>query len=301
MKRIIATLIIGMTLSAALPTMARHGNRTTATNSVVKHKNADASAKKDSATAIVAFSDTTDTDDQDAAPDSVMNYTQIHSNMSDVAKQDAIIPITIVFIICFLAPVAIIGLVIYLIVKSRNQKLKLAEMAIKSGQPIPDFAAKNQASRNDYLWSKGIKNIFLGIGLTVMFFILGINALCSIGLLIAIYGVGQAIIAKTTGGGNINGNFSQQNFNDQRQNATYAGYGGNLVNRLSVDELQRYACAFVRFQCGESLQYVHPQSAVVIAGMACRNRGRVHVLRLVVAAAIVVMGVVGYSHQPCRE
>lgn len=76
MKRIIATLIIGMTLSAALPTMARHGNRTTATNSVVKHKNADASAKKDSATAIVAFSDTTDTDDQDAAPDSVINYTQ---------------------------------------------------------------------------------------------------------------------------------------------------------------------------------------------------------------------------------
>ena len=222
-----------MTLSAALPTMARHGNRTTATNSVVRHKNADAGAKKDSATAIVAFSDTTDTDDQDAAPDSVMNYTQ-----------DAIIPITIVFIICFLAPVAIIGLVIYLIVKSRNQKLKLAEMAIKSGQPIPDFAAKNQVSRNDYLWSKGIKNIFLGIGLTVMFFILGINALCSIGLLIAIYGVGQAIIAKTTGGGNINGNFSQQNFNDQRQNAPYAdnGYNNpqNGYNRQNNDNLQGY-------------------------------------------------------------
>ena len=98
MKRIIATLIIGMTLSAALPTMARHGNGTSATSSVVKHKNADASAKKDSATAIVAFSDTTDTDDQDAAPDSVMNYTKIHSNMSDVAKQmfkEAMIPITI--------------------------------------------------------------------------------------------------------------------------------------------------------------------------------------------------------------
>ena len=239
MKRIIATLIIGMTLSAALPTMARHGNRTSATSSVVRHKNADASAKKDSATAIVAFSDTTDTDDQDAAPDSVMNYTQIHSNMSDVAKQ-----ITIVFIICFLAPVAIIGLVIYLIVKSRNQKLKLAEMAIKSGQPIPDFAAKNQASRYDYLWSKGIKNIFLGIGLTVMFFILDINALCSIGLLIAIYGVGQAIIAKTTGGGNINGNFSQQNFNDQRQNAPYSdnGYNNpqNGYNRQSNDNRQGY-------------------------------------------------------------
>ena len=239
MKRIIATLIIGMTLSAALPTMARHGNRTSATSSVVKHKNADAGAKKDSATAIVAFSDTTDTDDQDAAPDSVMNYTQIHSNMSDVAKQ-----ITIVFIICFLAPVAIIGLVIYLIVKSRNQKLKLAEMAIKSGQPIPDFAAKNQVSRNDYLWSKGIKNIFLGIGLTVMYFILNINLLCSIGLLIAIYGVGQAIIAKTTGGGNINGNFSQQNFNDQRQNAPYAdnGYNNpqNGYNRQSNDNRQGY-------------------------------------------------------------
>lgn len=229
-----------MTLSAALPTMARHGNRTSATSSVVKHKNADAGAKKDSATAIVAFSDTTDTDDQDAAPDSVMNYTQIHSNMS----KDAIIPITMVFIICFLAPVAIIGLVIYLIVKSRNQKLKLAEMAIKSGQPIPDFAAKNQASRNDYLWSKGIKNIFLGIGLTVMYFILNINLACGIGLLIAIYGVGQAIIAKTTGGGNINGNFSQQNFNDQRQNAPYAdnGYNNpqNGYNRQNNDNRQGY-------------------------------------------------------------
>ena len=247
MKRIIATLIIGMTLYAALPTMARHSNRTSATSSVVKHKNADASAKKDSATAIVAFSDTTDTDDQDAAPDSVMNYTKIHSNMSDVAKQmfkEAMIPITIVFIVCFLAPVAIIGLVIYLIVKLRNQKLKLAEMAIKSGQPIPDFAAKNQVPRNDYLWSKGIKNIFQGIGLTVMFFILDINVLCGIGLLIAIYGVGQAIIAKTTGGGNINGNFSQQNFNDQRQNAPYAdnGYNNpqNGYNRQNNDNQQGY-------------------------------------------------------------
>lgn len=234
-----------MTLYAALPTMARHGNRTSATSSVVKHKNADASAKKDSATAIVAFSDTTDTDDENA--DSVMNYTQIHSNMSDVAKQmfkEAMIPITIVFIVCFLAPVAIIGLVIYLIVKSRNQKLKLAEMAIKSGQPIPDFAAKNQVPRNDYLWSKGIKNIFQGIGLTVLFFILEINVLCGIGLLIAIYGVGQAIIAKTTGGGNINGNFSQQNFNDQRQNAPYAdnGYNNpqNGYNRQNNDNQQGY-------------------------------------------------------------
>ena len=91
---------------------------------------------------------------------------------------------------------------------------------------------------------EGIKNIFLGIGLTVMYFILNINLLCGIGLLIAIYGVGQAIIAKTTGGGNINGNFSQQNFNDQRQNAPYSdnGYNNpqNGYNRQSNDNRQGY-------------------------------------------------------------
>lgn len=197
MKRIIATLIIGMTLSAALPTMARHGNRTSTTISGMKNNNA--AAKKDSATAIVAFSDTTDTDDADA--DSVINYNQMRAERMDPIEaifNNSLVRLTALIIISFLTPVSIIGLIIYLIVKSRNQKLRLAEMAIKSGQPIPDFVAKNKTIRNDLMWSKGIKNISIGIGLTIMFFILGFNSLCGIGLLIAIYGVGQAVIAKTT-------------------------------------------------------------------------------------------------------
>ena len=77
-------------------------------------------------------------------------------------------PIAIVFIMFFLAPVMIIALIIYFVIKSRKQKIQLAELALKNGQPIPQEVAQSKPQPNDQaLWEKGVKRMFLGIGIVI--------------------------------------------------------------------------------------------------------------------------------------
>ena len=201
MKRLLLTLIIGLTMTSTVPTMAKHGHRTT--SSVVNHRYAGNNHKKDTATAVVAYSDTTSTAGTDADEDSlsatVVNVpTDSQMKMVSEIMGNTMIPIAVVFIVCFLAPVVIVGLVIYFIVKSRNQKIKLAELAIRSGQPIPEFISKKKESTDQILWAKGVKRVFLAVGLALMFLIMGFDSLWGIGLLIAVVGAGQCVIAKTT-------------------------------------------------------------------------------------------------------
>ena len=48
------------------------------------------------------------------------------------------------------------------------------------------------------MWQRGVKNIFIGLGIAVLFYCFGFESLAGIGWLVAICGVGQAIIGKTT-------------------------------------------------------------------------------------------------------
>ena len=76
---------------------------------------------------------------------------------------------------------------------------RLAEKAMESGRPIPDNLLKKDDFSNEALWKKGVKNGCLGIGLVVCFYIIGANPLTGIGWLVFFYGLGQCIIARTTG------------------------------------------------------------------------------------------------------
>ncbi len=104
----------------------------------------------------------------------------------------------IVFVVIILAPFFIIGLIIYLIAKNRNQKYKLAEKAMESGQQIPEQLLRTEQQSDEYLWRKGIKNIFLGIGLTIFFSYMHMGEFSGIGWLVCFYGIGQAVISKTS-------------------------------------------------------------------------------------------------------
>lgn len=103
----------------------------------------------------------------------------------------------LIFLFLF-APIAVLALLFYFIYKSRKQKLKLAEMAIQSGQPMPEQLLKPTAVSDDELWRKGIRNVFLGVGLIVLFFFMDIDTGIGVGFLVAIYGAGQAVIARTS-------------------------------------------------------------------------------------------------------
>ena len=205
MKKILVAIMAGLVISAAMPTMAqRHRNTPLASVKVNTQTDKDGNTKN--TTAIVAFSDTADVDTADMADEDSLFDAWTYGwdkpydleALSDI-MESAFLPIAIVFIMFCLAPVLIIGLSIYFIIKSRKQKIQLAEVALKNGQPIPqDITRSNKQPNDQGLWEKGVKKMFLGIGIVVFSIFIHSRMCTGIGFIIAFYGAGQAVIAWTT-------------------------------------------------------------------------------------------------------
>lgn len=192
-------------------------------------------ASDSAAIGIEAFSDTTDTAcsavDDEPIDEAFNHGSGLNGDIEDFRKVmgilgiTAIVPIMIIAIIFIGAPAVIIFIICYFIYKNRQQKLKLAEMAMQNGQPIPDSVlgyssrrATENATRttgtaadpqpasgnkygippipaNDQLWRKGVMRIFIGIGLMFMLDYMVGDVGWSIGLLVTLYGAGQVLIA----------------------------------------------------------------------------------------------------------
>lgn len=167
----------------------------------------------DDTAGIVAYSDTTsiDTagtslpasvddnlDDEDLDVDDFSLFDL--KDMFGIGVGGTILAIFIVLmtVLVALAPFLILAFIVYLIFKNRRQRYELAEKAMDSGQQIPQELVRTERQNDDYLWKKGIKNIFVGIGLAILFKCLGADPLTGIGWLVALYGVGQAVISKTS-------------------------------------------------------------------------------------------------------
>lgn len=204
MKKILVAIMAGLVISAAMPTMAqRHRHTPMATVKVDSKADKDGNTK--SSTTIVAFSDTADVDTADMADEDSLFDAGTYGwdkpynleALSDI-MENAFLPIAIVFIMFCLAPVLIIALIIYFIIKSRKQKIQLAELALKNGQPIPQDIAKSKQPNDQGLWEKGVKKMFLGIGFVVFSIFIHSRTCTGTGFIIAFYGAGQAIIAWTT-------------------------------------------------------------------------------------------------------
>lgn len=105
--------------------------------------------------------------------------------------------VLIVLLILFvIAPVLIIGLIFYFIHKGRRDRIRLAEMAMKSGQPIPQELVEKPADIDDELRMKGIRQVFLGIGLACFLgWTIG-EVGAGIGILVLCIGLGNLVIAR---------------------------------------------------------------------------------------------------------
>lgn len=103
----------------------------------------------------------------------------------------AIVPIVaIVFV--FGLPALLIFIIFYFRYKNRKAKYRLAEQALASGQQLPPEFFEGMEKQD--LRSKGIKNIFLGIGLFIFLWAITENfGLGCIGLLIMFTGFGQLV------------------------------------------------------------------------------------------------------------
>ncbi len=93
-------------------------------------------------------------------------------------------------------PALLIFIIFYFRYKNRKAKYRLAEQALAAGQQLPPEFFKE--AENKDLRSRGIKNIFLGLGLFIFLWALtGEFGLGCIGLLILFTGFGQVIIYYT--------------------------------------------------------------------------------------------------------
>lgn len=109
----------------------------------------------------------------------------------------AILVVFLVLLFLFL-PFIILALILRLIIKRHNDRISLAEKAMENGQPIPESLRGIDKQSDEYLWKRGIRNVAIGLGLMLMFWIWHANSLVGIGALVLCLGVGQMIMSKTS-------------------------------------------------------------------------------------------------------
>ena len=198
MKKQLITTTLLLTLAATVPTVTMAQQQT---------QNQELVDSMEQTDELEAYSDTTDTTSYDitvVSPGHRMggftNSNMLNDIFDGVGERNFIWMIfAMIFLVLILvvAPIVIFVILLYFIFRNRKQKMKLAEMAMQNGQPIPDQLLEDQKEDNNVLWQKGMRQTFLGIGL--MFF-LGYTAGevgFGIGALITAIGVGKLIIVKT--------------------------------------------------------------------------------------------------------
>ena len=223
-------LAIAMVLSLSMNADAaaqkhRHSPRTEQVDSTKNNRDA-----------IEAFSDTTA-----VAGDSIDTYSHRHhisftADDEDVkgifeeafrsfdgsAAAGVFIVLGTLFILFVLFPIIIIIAVIYFINRNRKDRIKLAQMAMEKGQPIPDELLKEkQASwdRSDY--QTGLRQMFTGVGLAIFLGIVAGKVGFGIGALVFFIGLGKWFIARQSG--NVGNDSHFNNTTDVSNNTNNSG------------------------------------------------------------------------------
>ena len=103
--------------------------------------------------------------------------------------------IGVLFLLFVLAPVALIGIILFFVYKNRKERMRMMELALKSGKQIPLDVLGTPYMRHDDLWNKGIKQMFLGAGLAFLLWVVFGKLGLAIGGLVVLIGAGNMVIA----------------------------------------------------------------------------------------------------------
>ena len=221
MKRLISiTLTLALLATSPVNQAMAQGQKSKATATATT--NAPAVNDSTDEEGIVAYSDTTETD---AQGDSVTYYNgkgntasldwnndQADSLLERWALEllggtagfwaSAFATLVVILVFLFLcSPFIVLGLFIWYLVRRNRQRLEFARQAMENGQPIPQEMLSMELQTDSYMWSKGVRNVFLGLGLIVFGLFINIETLAAVGALLICMGAGQCVIAKTSGKG----------------------------------------------------------------------------------------------------
>ena len=102
-----------------------------------------------------------------------------------------------VLIFLFLAmPFILLIVIVRYLVRRHNDRVRLAEMAMKQGRPLDEIKMGMNRKPRSYMWRRGVRNLSLGVGLVFFFWCLGAEPLVGIGGLVACMGAGQMFMAR---------------------------------------------------------------------------------------------------------
>jgi hypothetical protein len=198
MKKVLITMTLLLTLTYGVNAASQKHRHTPQPTTVVVDTTA-----KDS---VEAFSDTTTVAQTPSAPDDEDErisrgqlLSSIFDNMDSEDIMGMFFVLCVLLILFVLAPVAIIIALFYFINRNRKEKMRLAQMAVEHGQPIPDNLVNNDPVSKDDEYQKGMRQCFVGVGLMVFLGFAAGTVGFGIGALVFCIGLGKVFASRTNG------------------------------------------------------------------------------------------------------
>ena len=209
-KILIFALMFIMGTAAVAQSKHRH-HAVTDSTAVVTNAAATQAANANADEGIEAFSDTTSVVEEDATVPRVY-VDDDDFDFDDFEDMPGWLPMKFiagfggVFLILMfvfaillaLAPFIAIVLILRYLIRQHNDRVALASKAMETGQPLPEELMPVDKQSDDYLRRRGIRNIWIGIGMMIMFGIWGADMLTGVGALVLCYGIGQVFIARSS-------------------------------------------------------------------------------------------------------
>jgi len=199
MKKILMTMAMLLVLGTGLQAVAQNHRHTPRTQEELVDTTRQGAVEVFSDTTTVADTATvTYADEWDDETDDVFSVgiDRMVDSMSGRDLFRLLAVLGIVFFVFVLAPVLIIVAIFYFVNKNRKQKMRLAEMAMQQGQPIPEHLLEDKVNTVSDEYQKGLRQCFVGIGLMIFLGLTAEEVGFGIGALVFCIGLGKIVAAK---------------------------------------------------------------------------------------------------------
>lgn len=198
MKKVLMTMAVLLTLTTGAGAAAQN-HRHHPQEELVDSTNKDAVEVYSDTTSTTGASSTTAVADQwpPANDRTLSGLDQMLSNIDGDDLAGMLFVLGILLIIFVLAPVLIIIALFYFINKNRRQRLKLAQMAVQQGQPIPEQLLENKTVGDDAdEYQKGMRQCFVGVGLMIFLYYAAGSIGFGVGALVFCIGLGKVFASR---------------------------------------------------------------------------------------------------------